>query len=183
MRRRFGLVAAATLVAACAGGSGTGPLGGGAPFPRLASVAVAPFENLSGYRKAGAIVADQAAAALAALPIARVEGWASVDREASLLGVNPPIDRDQAARVGKALGVEGVLYGTVLVFGFEGLGPGRVEPSVSVAARLVRSSDGEILWAGLARGEGGGWIASRSEGLDERARSTVRDLLGVRAGG
>lgn len=149
----------------------------GAVLPAGSTVAVLPFENLTNHPNAGQIAAD-----IVSTELYGVEGLRSMDaaRVRSRLSAAKPIGDASATAVtdtpadtapadtapldaqaaGRTLGVDAVLTGSVSEYGYQhGL---REEPVVGLNARLVRSSDGAVLWTSSQSEAGRGYFSRDS---------------------
>lgn len=112
-----------------------------------ASIAVLPFENLTTHQNAGTILADLMTTELYRLGALKV--MESSRTRSLLAGAFGDADgRGETAyaqEVGKKLGVQTVMMGSVSEYGYQyGL---REEPVVGVNIRVVRVSDGAVIWA------------------------------------
>ncbi|MFP5513584.1 MAG: hypothetical protein ACLGJC_10925 [Alphaproteobacteria bacterium] len=142
----------------------------GAALPAGATVAVLPFENLTNHPNAGQIAAD-----LVSTELYGVGGVRTVEagRVRSRLSGLKPADAGPAAApeaqadapldvqaAGRALAVDAVLAGSVSEYGYQhGL---REEPVVGLNARLVRVSDGAVLWTSSQSEAGRGYFSRDS---------------------
>jgi polysaccharide biosynthesis protein PelC len=112
-----------------------------------ASIAVLPFENLTTHQNAGTILADLMTTELYRLGALKV--MESSRTRSLLAGAFGDADgRGETAyaqEVGKKLGVQTVMMGSVSEYGYQyGL---REEPVVGVNIRVVRVADGAVIWA------------------------------------
>lgn len=111
-----------------------------------ASIAVLPFENLTTHQNAGTIMADLMTTELYRLGMLKV--MESSRTRSMLAGAFGDDGRGEAAyaqEVGRKLGVQTVMMGSVSEYGYQyGL---REEPVVGVNVRVVRVSDGAVIWA------------------------------------
>lgn len=111
----------------------------------LKSIAILPFENLTNTRNASIIVVDQIKADL------KSKGWLLIVRDEVIdeylfkrrIRYTGAITRLKAREMGKVLGVDAVMVGSVEMFGSAGGSPN----TVSISARLVSTTDGSIMWA------------------------------------
>lgn len=171
--RAFGaLLAAGLLLAGCSVGriNSRDFAQPGAALPAGATVAVLPFENLTNHPNAGQIAAD-----LVSTELYGVGGVRTVEagRVRSRLSALKPADAGPAAATeaaadapldaqaaGRALAVDAVLAGSVSEYGYQhGL---REEPVVGLNARLVRVSDGAVLWTSSQSEAGRGYFSRDS---------------------
>jgi polysaccharide biosynthesis protein PelC len=112
-----------------------------------ASIAVLPFENLTTHQNAGTILADLMTTELYRLGALKV--MESSRTRSLLAGAFGDADgRGETAyaqEVGRKLGVQTVMMGSVSEYGYQyGL---REEPVVGVNIRVVRVADGAVIWA------------------------------------
>lgn len=142
----------------------------GAGLPAGATVAVLPFENLTNHPNAGRIAADLVSTELygvgdvrmveAGRVRSRLSELKSADAgpaAASDFQADAPLDAQAA---GRALAVDAVLAGSVSEYGYQhGL---REEPVVGLSARLVRVSDGAVLWTSSQSEAGRGYFSRDS---------------------
>lgn len=140
----------------------------GAALPAGATVAVLPFENLTNHPNAGQIAADLVSTELygvgnvrtveAGRVRSRLAAQKSTDAAtASEAPADAPLDAQAA---GRALAVDAVLAGSVSEYGYQhGL---REEPVVGLNARLVRVSDGAVLWTSSQSEAGRGYFSRDS---------------------
>lgn len=145
----------------------------GAALPAGSTVAVLPFENLTNHPNAGQIAAD-----IVSTELYGVDGLRSMDaaRVRSRLSAAKPAGVDAATAAvadapadaapldaqaaGRTLGVDAVLAGSVSEYGYQhGL---REEPVVGLNARLVRTSDGAVLWTSSQSEAGRGYFSRDS---------------------
>ncbi len=124
------------------------------PQPKINAVkcvAVLPFENLSGFREAGSIIADLLATELYATRMFNVmERFEAVSILRARNIKNPVgIDINTAQKVGKILGVEGIFFGAVSEFSYGDIFAmmPEVKPSVVFICRLVDVKSGKTIWA------------------------------------
>ena len=137
-----------------------------------AALAVLPFENLTTHQNAGAILADLLTTELYRLGSLRV--MESSRTRSLLAGAYGEADgRGESAyaqEVGRKLGVQMVLMGSVSEYGYQyGL---REEPVVGVNMRLVRVSDGAVVWATSESDIGSGFWSRES--VNEVAQRVAR---------
>lgn len=142
----------------------------GAVLPAGSTVAVLPFENLTNHPNAGQIAAD-----IVSTELYGVEGLRTVEASrvrSRLSAAKPAADAATATdgqpdaapldaqAAGRALGVDAVLAGSVSEYGYQhGL---REEPVVGLNARLVRISDGTVLWTSSQSEAGRGYFSRDS---------------------
>lgn len=142
----------------------------GAALPAGATVAVLPFENLTNHPNAGQIAADLVSTELYGLggvrtmEAGRIRSRLSAQRPADAASPGAPEAQADAPldvqAAGRALGVDAVLAGSVSEYGYQhGL---REEPVVGLNARLVRVSDGAVLWTSSQSEAGRGYFSRDS---------------------
>lgn len=180
------LLAAAVAVLALSGCSRVGSRDFAPPGSGLAaggSVAVLPFENLTNYPSAGQIAADLVSTELYSQGIYRAVEASRVRNQliAAKVDVEKLSDSTSAQAVGRTLGVDAVLIGSVSEYGYQhGL---REEPVVGLNARLVRSADGAVLWASSQSATGRGYFSRDSvNNVAQRVVTRMLDSLRVSAG-
>jgi TolB-like protein len=141
----------------------------GAVLPAGSIVAVLPFENLTNHPNAGQIAADIVSTelygvdGLRSMDASRVRSRLSAAKPAAdATATDTPADAAplDAQTAGRTLGVDAVLSGSVSEYGYQhGL---REEPVVGLNARLVRSSDGAVLWTSSQSEAGRGYFSRDS---------------------
>ena len=187
-RRRVLQAAAAAVVAATLAACGSDVdvsrdfMNPAAALPAGASVAVLPFENLTPHRNAGVIVADMVTTELYRLGRFTVREGTQVRHRlaADRTDLERLTDTTYAQEVGKTLGVDAVLVGSVSEYGYQnGL---REDPVVGLNARLVRSGDGAVAWATSLSEVGGGYF-TRDSVNEVAQRAVARMLSGLRTPG
>lgn len=110
----------------------------------LKSIAILPFENLTDKQGASTKVVSQIKQEL------KGKGWLLIVRDEVIdeylykrrIRYTGAITRLKAREMGKVLGVDAVMVGSVEMFG-----PVEGENTVSVSARLISTIDGAIIWA------------------------------------
>lgn len=186
------LLAAGLLLAGCSFGrinSRDFAQPGGA-LPAGSTVAVLPFENLTNHPNAGQIAAD-----IVSTELYGVEGLRTVEAgrvrsrlsagkpaaDAASAGAAPADGQPDAAPLdaqaaGRTLGVDAVLAGSVSEYGYQhGL---REEPVVGLNARLVRVSDGAVLWTSSQSEAGRGYFSRDSvNNVAQRVATRMIDSL------
>ncbi|MBK1838343.1 hypothetical protein JHL17_13045 [Azospirillum sp. YIM B02556] len=141
----------------------------GTVLPAGSTVAVLPFENLTNHPNAGQIAADIVSTELygvggiRTVEAGRVRSRLSAGKPAAdAAGADAPPDAAplDAQAAGRTLGVDAVLAGSVSEYGYQhGL---REEPVVGLNARLVRTSDGAVLWTSSQSEAGRGYFSRDS---------------------
>ncbi|MFN3077586.1 MAG: GNA1162 family protein [Alphaproteobacteria bacterium] len=130
-----------------------------------ASIAVVPFENLTNHQGAGVVCAEMTQSELAARGRFRMVSQGKVRRIMETMDVKDPdrIKMTQAEAIGEAVHADLVVVGNVSEYGYQyGL---REEPSVTLSLRLVRLSDGAVLWHASAGQVGRGTFSRESVSL------------------
>lgn len=184
------LLAAGLLLAGCSFGrinSRDFAQPGGA-LPAGSTVAVLPFENLTNHPNAGQIAADIVSTelygveGLRTVEVGRVRSRLSAGKpaaDAASAGAadgQPDAAPLDAQAAGRTLGVDAVLAGSVSEYGYQhGL---REEPVVGLNARLVRVSDGAVLWTSSQSEAGRGYFSRDSvNNVAQRVATRMIDSL------
>jgi len=190
MRAGAALLAAGLLLAGCSFGrinSRDFAQPGGA-LPAGATVAVLPFENLTNHPNAGQIAADIVSTelygveGLRTVEVGRVRSRLSAGKPAGDTAAPASTDGQpdaaplDAQAAGRTLGVDAVLAGSVSEYGYQhGL---REEPVVGLNARLVRVSDGAVLWTSSQSEAGRGYFSRDSvNNVAQRVATRMIDSL------
>lgn len=118
-------------------------------------VAVLPLVNLSSYPHAGRIVGELLTTEMYALT--RFQIMERTEMLEKLKGADEDLDqaleRAVALKVGRSLGVDTIIYGSVTEFSYKrGLSE---EPVVGITVRMLDVKEDRILWAGSQAGTGG----------------------------
>lgn len=143
------------------------------------TLAVLPFENLTTHQNAGTIMADLLTTELYRLGLVRV--MESSRTRSLLVGTYGDAegrgDTAYAQEIGRKLGVQLVMMGSVSEYGYQyGL---REEPVVGVNARMVRVGDGTVVWATSQSDIGSGfWSRESVNEVAQRVAETMADGLG-----
>jgi len=126
------------------------------------TVAVLPFENFTNHHNAGMVAAE--------ITVSELRGRDAFKHITPLQDVRLAFEKEgvkegdrirntKAADIGKALGVDAVLIGSVSEYGYQyGL---REEPSVTYNMRLVDTTEGKVLWT-FSAGQVGRGVFSRA---------------------
>lgn len=162
----------------------------GAALPAGSTVAVLPFENLTNHPNAGQIAADIVSTELygvegiRTVEVGRVRSRLSAAKPAADAATPTASANDgqpdaaplDAQAAGRALGVDAVLAGSVSEYGYQhGL---REEPVVGLNARLVRTSDGAVLWTSSQSEAGRGYFSRDSvNNVTQRVVARMIDSL------
>ena len=150
-------------------------------FSFIQRVAVLPFENLSNDQQAGfratrlAITELLASGAVDVVEPGEVEGAL-----AQLPGRPTRPTIEQLISLGRDLGVQGIILGTVAQS--EVLRAGAVgRPAVTLDAQMVETETGAVIWAATHTERGGGFgarvLGTGGEALSETTRRAVQGLL------
>lgn len=149
----------------------------------LKTVAVLPFENLTKFPDAGEIVAELFTTELYRINDFRIMDRNQVKRLMREKQITPPqvIDRLSAQEIGRALGVDGVLIGSVSEYWYRlerrSRKPGGEEPAVGINARLVEVESGEVIWASSHSRSSYDVFSSDRDHLNRVAQITVSNMV------
>lgn len=148
---------------------------------KIRKVAVIPFYNLSGRRDAGRIVTEIFVTELFRDGRFQVEEPGNVlqfmfDEWMKRVG---EIDRERVVVLGRRLGVDAVITGTVEEFE-DGMGAHAV-PLVAITARMIGTEDGRVLWYGRNRKRGDDYIVvfdfGRVRSVITLVQKVIREML------
>ncbi len=145
--------------------------------PLAPLVAVLPFENLSEHPNAGEILTRLMATELYRQKLFNVREETGPYQQTAAAeegsGEALPSTLPRIQQLAHKLGVEAALLGSVTEFHYQhGL---REEPVVGLSVRLVRSCDGQVVWAAGRSVTGRGLI--RRESLNQVAQRLVHELV------
>ncbi len=144
--------------------------------PLAPLVAVLPFENLSEYPNAGEILTRLMATELYRQRSFNIREEDDLYQQMAAGQVEKggiPSTPSRVQQLAHKLGVDAVLLGSVTEFHYQhGL---REEPVVGLSVRLVRSCDGQVVWAASRSVSGKGLL--RRESLNQVAQRVVRELV------
>ena len=147
----------------------------------IKSVAVLPFENLTKFFQAGRIVPD-----LLATEIYRSRRFQVMERAEAVaacaeMGIQIPqsIDAQYARVLGKKLGVDGVIIGSVTEYWYRVYREEDedVEPAVGINARLISVSTGEVVWAASVTRSSYDLFLTQKDPLNRVAQLAVVKML------
>ena len=141
---------------------------------RGTTMAVAPFQNLTQTQSAGGIVSNDIAITFARSRLFRVYGENLFQIRMPYAGLNPalPVDRSIAMKIGQPIGLNYVIFGSVVEYGYQLTPQGsRTLPIVGVDVRIVDIRSGRIVFAGSFAKEG-----SSGGTLDGVAKQVVREF-------
>ena len=152
-----------------------------ADFSGIKSVAVLPFENMTKFHEAGKIVPELLATELYISGefkvMERTEAVALCAEE----GIRIPeaMDAQYARTLGKKLGVDGVIIGSVSEYWYRIYREEdeEVEPAVGISARLVDVATGEVVWASSVTRSSYDILLSQKDPLNRVAQLAVMELL------
>lgn len=150
-------------------------------LPAGSAIAVLPFENLTNHANAGLIAGDLVSTELYTLGLFRVSEGSRVRNHlaSAKLDAEKLSDGATVQEIGRALGVDAVLMGSVSEYGYQhGL---REEPVVGLNARLVSTRDGAVLWASSQSEAGRGYF-SRDSVNNVAQRVVTRMLSSLKSG-
>ncbi|HHD11223.1 MAG TPA: hypothetical protein ENK42_02165 [Deltaproteobacteria bacterium] len=178
MKRLLSVVLLSILVFTWAGCThregGIATLVNSSEYKRLKKVAVLPFNNISGRKDAGKIVADIYVAELFKSGKYRVEEPGNIKQfliqeRITTIG---EMEIERLKVLGRRLKVDAVVAGTVEEFDD---GRGGV-PVVSISARMVDSKTGRILWYERIKRRGDDYIIIFDIGLVRSATSLAKKI-------
>jgi len=116
----------------------------------IASIAVAPFENLTQFAEAGKLLSDLFSSELTKLKKYNIVDRSMVERRLKEKNykLGKSIDRSTAKDIGGFLGVDAVLIGSATEYSYQSQ-PGirQTEPAIGFSVRLVDVKTGMIIWA------------------------------------
>ncbi|MEQ8231650.1 MAG: hypothetical protein RLW61_12575 [Gammaproteobacteria bacterium] len=150
-----------------------------AALDTMLAVAVVPLENLTNYPKAGLIAAELVTTELYRRELFRLTEGTALRRalSAAEIDVADLAVTYAAAELGRRLGVDAVLVGSVSEYGYQhGL---HEEPVVGLNLRLVGSAEGDILWAASHSTTGRGYLARDS--VNACAQRLVEEMIAALA--
>lgn len=151
-------------------------------FNFLEKVAVVPFENLSNDQGAGARITHIFLTELLATESFDIAepGEVSKITQRYVGSGGSALTRDQIAEIGKTLGVQGIILGSVNVTSGSRAG-GSTTAEMTIVARMVETETGQTVWSATNTEGGRGFWASlfgtgnKSEA--ETSRKCVRRLI------
>lgn len=166
------------MLGGCAGGDLYVARGSKATLPAEGAwVAVVPFENFTNHQNAGIVCAEMTQSELSGQGRFRVLPQGDIRRAMEKADIRDPdrVTTTQAEGIAKAANAEVALIGSVAEYGYQyGL---REEPSVTINMRLVRISDGAVLWHASAGQVGRGSFSRESVSIV--AMHLVRDMVAL----
>ena len=175
LRATVAAASVALLLAGCGHLADENGDNGAPPLPRSAKIAVVPFENFTNQQSAGMVAAELTLSELSGRGLFTVVPFDAVrhEMEKADLRETDRIRDAQAGAIGKDLGADAVLIGSVSEYGYQyGL---REEPSVTITLRLVRAADGAVIWTHSAAQVGRGMFSRESVSMV--ALSVIRQLV------
>ncbi|MEO5332390.1 MAG: hypothetical protein H7839_10235 [Magnetococcus sp. YQC-5] len=142
----------------------------------IQKIAVLPFLNWTDHPNADEITARLTVTELYHHNLFKTIDLISKGEEARTVvsgPKGPQPNRADLQEIGKRLGVDAVLTGAVSEFAYQhGL---REEPAVGLSLRLVRVTDGEVLWTSSHSEIGAGWF--RRDSLNLTAQRVIARML------
>lgn len=148
-------------------------------------IAVAPFANMAANNgnqknRGGEVVADLIGVELLQKTqfglVAREDMQATLARQNIVL--QPQLEVSQAIWLGKMLGVDAVLMGSVLEYGYQRVGDVAVgAPFVSIQARLVGVESKEVFWSATVDKAATTLFAGKRDPLSRIAMEAVAELV------
>jgi TolB-like protein len=180
--RRVALVAAALLLAGCAGTGRHSDSGGTVPtdHPRAALL---PFENLSGREEQGRLFTQAFLVELVKSGACEMVEPGQVDEMLDRLQIRTTgaLSNEQLRLLGDSLDVRYVFLGSVLEAGTVKTWDGDI-PSAGASLRMVETATARVTWAGLRVGTGDdretvfGW--GREQSAERLIARLAREMLG-----
>ncbi|MGZ6143728.1 MAG: GNA1162 family protein [Myxococcales bacterium] len=181
--RRSVFSLALALAAACATASGQKYKDKAMDFAAVKTVAVLPFQNLSRDNQAGDRIRDVFANALLATGGVYVLPQGEVTRGLQKAAVQLPATptKEDAVNLGKALGVEAVITGTLKEYGEIRSGTATAN-AISVSVEMLETTTGKVVWSATStRGGIGVWdrlFGGGGEPMNKVSEEAVNDLIG-----
>ncbi|NOZ24842.1 MAG: hypothetical protein GXO94_01960 [Nitrospirae bacterium] len=151
-------------------------------FGFIKKVAVLPLNNLTNERYAADAVREVVISELLASGLVDVVVPGDVTAAMDSLGIRSvsSLNAEQIKALGKALGVQAVIFGSVEEFGMVRLG-NISAPNVTITLMMADTGSGSIIWSVTTTGTGGGFMArhfgARSETMSETLLRVVRDAI------
>ena len=148
----------------------------------IKKVAVLPFNNISGQKEAGKIVANVFVTEIFKIGRFHVEEPGNVfqfmvQERISTIG---EIEIERAKILGRRLGVDAVIVGTVDEFD-DGKGGRYPTPVVSITARMIESGSGKLIWSAQNKKKGDDYIIILDFGevrsVTTLAQKVVREMI------
>ena len=175
-------ILALTFFVACSGMSPTVFVNKQYNFNFLEKVAVVPFENLSTDQGAGSRITHIFLTELLAAESFDIAepGEVSKVTQKYVGSGGSALTRDQIVEIGKVLGVQGIILGSVNQTSSARAG-GSATTEVTIDARLVETETGQTIWSATNTEGGRGFLASLLGTGDksdaEIARKCVRHII------
>lgn len=170
------------LLVACSGMKPTVFVNKQYNFNFLEKVAVVPFENLSTDQGAGARITHIFLTELLAAESFDIAepGEVSKVTQKYIGGGGSALTRDQITEIGKTLGVQGIILGSVNETSGSRAG-GSTSTEVTIDARMVETETGQTVWSATNTEGGRGFWASLlgtgSKSEAEASRKCVRRII------
>lgn len=146
----------------------------------LRCIAVLPFNNITDFPEAGTIAPELIAVELYRSRRFNVLESSEVERILERRGValENHIDNETAGKIGRTLGVDGVIVGSVNDYGFRNLSSkARAIPVAGVQVVLLDVRKGGVLWSGEAWDDGFDLSLSHRMPLNEVVQRVMHKLL------
>ena len=166
----------------CAARAPRGYLKPGVTAPHIKSIAVLPFDNISGHPDAGKKVLNLLLTELARTELFDIAEVGEVEKVLRSLRVRTAaeLDLSKLQELGDRLDVEGVIVGSVDEYDLR-QGTGRSVPVVAISARMLEAQPGDILWVISHMHDGDDWATvfgfGRIISLSELAQVVVSEVV------
>lgn len=150
-------------------------------FDQVERILVVPFENLTPFPEAGLIIADLMADELRAWQGYELRDRHTVESLARKGEVSLPMHwgRAEAVRFARRLGVDAVMFGTVVEYGYLREHRSVSElATVALTARLASAESGRVIWSGTMLGTGGSDLNPNRPPLSDVSRRTMALAFG-----
>lgn len=147
----------------------------------IKSLAILPFENLTKFPEAGKIVAD-----LMATELYISRQYRMMERTEAVsvcaeqgIRIEESLDAEYARELGRKLGVDGVIIGSVSEYWYRVYREEdeEVEPAVGFSARLVSVATGEVVWSASITRSSYDLLFSRRDPLNRVAQLAVMEMV------
>ena len=150
-----------------------------ADFTYIKKVVVLPFDNLTSDKFAGYKIREIVTTDILSRGFFDVIEQGEVKRvlKEEGKGSATTIDKEAAKRIGKRLGVQAFILGSVEEYGTSQGGGGRSFSHVAISIRMIDAVSSKILWQASYNKEGGG-ILNRLFGIGDKNISEIsRELV------
>jgi len=151
-------------------------------FSFIKRVAVLPLKNLTNERFAAEAVRQVVISELLASGLVDVVVPGEVTAALENLGIRSgsSLNAEQIKALGKALGVQAVIFGSVEQFGMVRTGSISA-PNVTITLMMADTGSGSIIWSVTRTGTGGGFMArhfgARAETMSETLLRVVKEAI------